>query len=468
MRDHAHVMRSALLVGSLLTLSGLHLDRQRVPSGWRIVRLLPLSLCAFSIVGIAGYVLSVSGSAKDLLYSLTSSATIAHSMLVMAHLLRHRRQLHRLLRDVAALENSTSGCRRARDHAFIQRRSVVLVLVSAFALFCWVAGFFATQQLKHPNYLLDWTVPTALHSKPWYYVSLAIQLAFGIIPITMQIVFDVVLQGFIDALSLFQLRLVRYIDAAFSQTCAVGRSSPDQHHQSIEDTETVFASDAWMSPDQVKQRPHKDSSGNVGAEGHSSDLINFRGASAPTVITVRPAKVCPAPYPSPAELLEVTVSLDLLLRRVTEVYKSVRHLACEANAFCSLPILSLHACVTATLLLGSYVSNLMYCLEDNISTEIYGFATFTLMAVFRLMLVSASGSGLMQRGQQLHQTLTFAHWPEDMSGREKFLLQMLAEQTRTPIAFEGWGLLTVQKGTMLTLFSFVLTYFVIMVQMDVA
>ncbi|KAF0303176.1 hypothetical protein FJT64_002907 [Amphibalanus amphitrite] len=153
---------------------------------------------------------------------------------------------------------------------------------------------------------------------------------------------------------------------------------------------------------------------------------------------------------------------------LTTLYSSVRDLADDLTSFCSLPTLLLHTTVAAGMLFGSYVSILMVSTKSGSSTaKVIGFASYTLSMVLRLVLVSWAGSWLIERGEQLQQTLARLRWPASASPAARFQLQQLMEQTRQPPAFHGWGLFTVQKTNMVALFSFVLTYFVILLQMQV-
>ena len=98
---------------------------------------------------------------------------------------------------------------------------------------------------------------------------------------------------------------------------------------------------------------------------------------------------------------------------------------------------------------------------------LYPSVLFQASFALRLLIVSCAGSRLIQQGQQLHHQLAAVSWRRHVTARARFSLQLLLERTRQPVAFEGWGLFTVQKATMLSLFGFVLTYCVILIQMQV-
>ena len=435
--------------------------------------MLPFSLIGASIVAFIGYIISVAHSVKDLLYCLTSDATIVHSMVVLLQLLYHRRQLHELIGDVGRLEEATALCRRPDDHAFVQRQSATLAGISAFSISVWICGFFASAEIKHPNYPLKWSVPVSLQSPPWYHVALALQVLFCVIISTVQAIADVSLGCYIDSLTLFQKRLGRYFqefvnDNAGKVFCL---SEAGPRPQEIGKIGNELSSPGKWNQDEPNVHRLEEELNKPSALDSSMHIItDLSDEDLSRSSRVQSGRVQPVPQPGvlPAVRLEVAADLDSGLQMLTETYNSIQRLFQDSNTFCSLPILSLHAGATTTLLLGSYVSILMYHNSDTVSAQVYGFAIFTLVMVIRLLILSSTGSRLIQQGQQLHDTLAAVRWPRGVTTSARFSFQMLLERTRTPIAFEGWGLVTVQKGTMLSIFSFVLTYFVIMVQMKVA
>ena len=465
----AGLLRRALLLTSLVTLSGLHVQQAQLPTAWCVVRVVPISFIGGSLVAIIGYQVTVLNSAKDLMYSLTSGATVLHSLLVLLHLLRHRRQLHRLLRDVGRLEEATALCGRPTDHVFVRRQSVILAMSSIFSLFFWLLVFFVTQELRHPNYPLDWSIPVAMQQPPWYYVALALQAFFCIIIINLQVITDVGLVGFIDAFAVFQERLGRYFQELLNMSdmrafCPSGTAPQNINQVGME----LSSLGSWGSHELNTSRLEEAICDPGALDPPTRSVNNLWNEECPQPGRVKSNRVQPQLRVLPIGCLEVASDLESGLQVLTEAYTSLHQLFSDVNAFASLPILSLHACATTSLLLGGYESILMYHNNDTVTGQTYGFAVFTLVMVLRLIMVSSSGSKLIQKGQQLHNTLTAARWPGGVTSSARFSFQMLLERTRTPIAFEGWDLVTVKKGTMLSLFSFALTYFVIMVQMKVA
>ena len=97
-----------------------------------------------------------------------------------------------------------------------------------------------------------------------------------------------------------------------------------------------------------------------------------------------------------------------------------------------------------------------------------GFVLFQTVTVLKLTAVSVCGSRLAGNNGRLAGTLTDTSCSvSHLSAPLRFTLQMLIEQARTPLEFTDCGFFVTQKMTMLSLLSFVLTYCIIMVQLNV-
>ena len=92
-------------------------------------------------------------------------------------------------------------------------------------------------------------------------------------------------------------------------------------------------------------------------------------------------------------------------------------------------------------------------------------AIFLALNTLRVAFVSCAGSRVLTYGEGLTEALAGGRWPRRMPLAVRQALRMLIEQTRRPLAFHGGGVFTVKKETMLSMLSFVLAYFVILVQM---
>ena len=475
MWDHARLLRRVLLLVSVLTLSGLHVQQDQPPDGWRAVRLLPLTLSFLSVaantVQMANNVYI--GNAYKLMYSIVINTVVFNGTLMLVFGLYHRRRIHALLRDVAALDEATAVCRRPGDYRSVLLKTVLLCAIPVCSFSCWVFGFFAVAELKHPNYLSEWYIPEKLLWIPAYGPVIAAQVLSGFFNNAFQMSFDVLLVGLADSVTLLQERLGRYCHTNLNRSnTAKTRKVRPAHHDN--DQVSAILWDAFAeknisavdgdTDNEITHYTKLPKLTRVGVMRGKSD-----GALPGGTDDLSESALRTAACQQELQQQDVLPDLELRLQQLVDTYASVRRLASDAASLCSLPTLSMHASVTAGLLLGTYVCILIYHNEEEGTgaAQVIGFAALSLAMVLRVLIVSFSGSQLIEQGEHLHQTLAEVRWPAAVPASLRFSMQLLLEQTRQPLHFDGWGLFTVQKSNMLALFSFVLTYFVILVQMKV-
>ncbi|KAF0307162.1 hypothetical protein FJT64_021444 [Amphibalanus amphitrite] len=452
--SHARLLRRAVLVVSLLTLTGLHVQQERPAAGWRVVRLLPLTMCLISAVANTINTVSVADSAPAVLYSLTMGLFTYHTLLLLVHLLRRRRHLHDLLRRAAALEEATAAQSRPGDHTALRLQTVTTcgLLISASTL--GTASFLSQESLSHPKYPIPVAVPPALQAPPGYWVITVLQVLLTVALAGTTLVFELLFAGLADAVALFQTRLERYCQEHIGRRSEalddvngnVSERQPPDHHQ-VGDAEK-----GWLSSN----------TGSVGPLSKAGLWImdelrpRVRPVTSPSPIW-EPPLGCP----------EWSPELERHLSHLRTTHLSVSRLAADAAAFCSLPALSLYSCVTTNILLHSYISVNLFGSDAQFSGRANTLPLGSVSATLRLLTASCAGSRLLSSGQQLHQTLTEAGWPDQTPQTGRLALHLLLERTRRPPAFDVWGLFVVEKRNILSLLSFVLTYFVIMMQMNV-
>ena len=155
----------------------------------------------------------------------------------------------------------------------------------------------------------------------------------------------------------------------------------------------------------------------------------------------------------------------LELQRQSERYRLVHQLVSDTADALSAPLLWLHAAVAAILLLAGYISAVQ--LSGQTRVPINAETLFLVMAYWFVCnaMIADAGSRLIQQSEELRDVVAKKCWSARMSAAARAELQVLLEQTRTPLALDVWGLFSVQKSVMLSMLSFVLTYFVIMLQM---
>ena len=153
----------------------------------------------------------------------------------------------------------------------------------------------------------------------------------------------------------------------------------------------------------------------------------------------------------------------LQLSRLSDRYRLVFQLTSDVAETFSVPVLSLYAITTAILLIGGYL--LVVPEPDSLISWVGAYCLGITVCVICLCGISISGSSLTQQSNQLRDVIAKDLWPRPMSPATRQQLQLFMDQTTTPLAIDIWGLFSLQKTSVLSVMSFVLTYFVIMLQM---
>ena len=447
MWHHARLLRVTLLLSSLLSLSGLHQQQARPSAGWRVVRLLPLTLLAANCGANLTYLFTTK-SAWLVMEGLSAGMVMYLALLQLLHLLRHRSRLHALLRQLAALEEATAACRQPGDHSAIQWLSGSFVVIIVGSFITWITKFLHGE-VGYPNYVVPAVVPEALRGPPWYWVGVSLQMMCLVIVGVILVTFDIMLFSLMGAVTLFQTRLGRFCQESL---CGMTQLKNDRSQRISDFSETVQLTNAAM-------RPGKPTIRGMNTIGVAFNQAWNADGSMEAGDTVGPSSALKL---TPAEEAEHRLS------QLTETYGSVRRLAADAADLCSIPTFCLHGCITGAILVGSYVT-IVRNRNGVDDSHLVNFAGYTLTSVLELLLISFAGGRLIQQGRRLHETLASAGCSAPLpSAGARLSLQMLLELTRRPICFDGCGMFVVQKANLLSLLSFVLTYFIIMLQMGVA
>ncbi|KAF0298819.1 hypothetical protein FJT64_003819 [Amphibalanus amphitrite] len=445
MWSHARLVRLALVLSSALTLSGLHQQRTRLPVGWRVARLLPLTLLAANSAANLAYIAGAD-SAWQVLDGLSVGISVNFILLLLVYLHCRRRQLHELLGGIDRLEAATAAGRRPRDYRAVRTLVALAFTTSVSAMVLWI-GAFGGADTNRPKLVVKVWMPETLRDPSFYWVVFATQIVCTIVITVTLAVFNVILYALMGAVELFQERLSRFCQENF---CTTGQ--PNANTFSITNELDGTAS----SPSATRPSRHGVQKINVmplSAESNADDVTDSLEAGS-----------AEQPLPAPGPLCADT---ERCLRLLTEVFRSVRQLATEAAELCSVPIFWVHASYTGALLIGSYIT-IAHSLAAHSGREALGFASYTAVNMLQLLLVSWAGSRATERGWRLHRALAEARWPPALSPAARFCVQQLLEQTRRPATFDGCGVFIVQKANLLSLLGFVLTYFIIMLQMRVA
>ena len=478
MWSHVRLLRRALLLVSVPTLSGLHLSQQRLPAVWRAARLLPITLSVALSGAGAARIVSASPATLVMFY-LTLGALTFHGLVVLLHLLRRRCRLHELLRRAAGLLDATEISREVDDiRVFAWQTGLLAAATGVPVLFWWVRFLWFDQlsQLQFggpPEPLLPVLAPTALSYPPWNGAVFGLQLVHLNMAAALVILFDILLAGLTDAVAVLLMRLGRFARDHLSDELSEGCRNGNADEQVVWHSDVFHVSGRTAEKAGEATRPVP-----VHNRGESRHTLFVRSneidppardeTKSPVPLPVQIRSPAAASVPAP---LQRHGDLEHRLRLLSGTFGQVRRLAGDAADLCSLPTLSLHAWATTALLAGIYISirlSLDYWDTASHIAESAGLALFLPTLALRLLVISSAGSRLTRHQQQLHAQLAAVSWPAAAaSTAARFQLQLLLELTREEITFHGWGLFSTQKGTLVSLLGFVLTYVVILVQMNV-
>ena len=419
MLTHARLLRRVLLVCSVMTLTGVHEPGERLAAGWRLSRLLSLTLLSLNSLSSLSAVWLNAADVQQALYQLMLFITALFSLVLLTWWCSHRRAMHRLLRLQAALERGRTP--RRGDNAALLRQSIILAVLCLGVVTSITTAFVAAGRFEHPNYVMPTYVPVAMRTSAWYPVVIGAQITAGTIGTFCLLGFSLMLPGLVDAVALQLSYILRDLHHCF----------PDSQ------SDWPMAADAVAKAGQVAAWTVSVSAagGGEGALPAAEDPEEEEGSAAA------------GPDTAPQ------------LRRLSDRYRQVFRLTSYVTDTFSTAVLSLYSATTAVLLLGGYVL-VVTTTGESISLYLY-----MMISLLCMCGISVSGSRLIQQSTQLHDVITKELWPRPMAPVVRRQLELLMEQTRTPLAIEVWDLFSLQKGSVLSVMSFVLTYFVIMLQM---
>ena len=429
MLTHAQFLRRLLLVCSILTLTGVHEPGDRLPVVWRISWLLALSGTSLTLLGtLAAARLSADG-AQEVLFYLVLSLPFLLSQVLLIWLCGRRRALHRLLRLQATMERGQIP--RRRDNLILPCQSalitVLILSVGVVSLTTLALG----GRFQHPHYPLPMYVPVALRTSDWYPVLVTFQVVITSIALFCSAVFSLILSGLVDATTLELQRILRALQDCFPDT--EGDRPTTGAGVKIRKVAT------WTGVAPVTG----DGTGKGDGVLPTGDDVEKSAAS-----TLSP-------------------DAELQLRQLSARYRRVFRLTSDIAGTFSVAALCLYMTCTAILLIGGYL--IVVILDGRLPLPVtLSPATYCLSAILYLAclcVVSVSGGRLTQQSAELSDIIAKDLWPHPMPSEAREQLQLLMNQTSTPLAIDVCGLFSLQKNSTLSVMSFALTSFVIMLQM---
>ena len=436
---HVRVLRRVLLLGSVGTLTGVHRDGASLPIGWRLSQPVPISLTSVILV-LSLMNVAMLQHVQEALVNLAIGIGVFFGLLILLWFLWRRRNLHLLLRQVASLERSGSHLYRPGDTTPLYRQMALqLSSFTAIVAVAVVSEFF--KEFHYPYLAFPMWVPEPLRFGGGFALVFVLQTIFSQIYVAELLMFTLLVTGLVDAATL-QLRLIRRAVLSVCHPDDTAEADNTTSDRSGQISFTTATAEVRHDTSTVTQNTARD-----------ERVVAWSGGEAVSDVDLS----------SPDDGDDSAVVLEL--QRQSERYRLVHQLASDtANAF-SAPLLWLYAAVAISLLLAGYVAAVQPTGQDEVSTNTE--SLYMTMAYWFVCLstVTDAGSRLIQQSEELRDVVAKECWSATMSAAARGKLQVLLEQTRTPLALDVCGMFSVEKSVLLSVLSFVLTYFVIMMQM---
>ena len=426
---HAGYLRWVMLICSIMTMTGVHKPGQHLSVRWRVFQLLSLSGMSLLSLGILSLSWLRADSVRGILFFVSMSSAPLLCLVLLFWWCSHRRALHRLVRLLATLERDHTP--QWRDNVMLLRLSALLAVVMTSAIAIYLSTFKPKGRFEHPNYLLPMYVPVTMRSSDWYLVLCTLQIALLVIGAFSLNGLALILSGLVDGAALELRRVLHALRDCFPDT----EGNPSATGAGLKTTKVA----AW-----------------------TETVLATGGGDSGCGKAVLPAEAdmekSAAPGPGP--------DVPLQLSRLADRYRLVFRLTSDVAETFSVAALSLYTFTTAILLIGGYYL-VMNEIDRKPGSASWAGAYYLGMTVCIICLcgISISGSSVIQQSSQLHDVIAKDLWPRPMSPATRQQLQVLMDQTSTPLAIGVWGLFSLQKTSVLSVMSFVLTYFIIMLQM---
>ena len=390
MSFHVRVLRRVLLLGSALTLTGIHHDGASLPAGWRLSQLVPISLMSANIVSTMTNVATSPQHIQESLVGLCFGISTTTGFLILLWSLWRRKRLHLLLRQVARLEVFDGHLNKSSDTTFLNRQMALLLTV-AIVIAVGLTVIFLTTNFDNPLIFMPLCVPEPLSDGVGLAVVYLALTFFAIVLQTELMMFTLLVAGMADAAAL-RLRLIQRALLSVCHRDATNRAVSPTGVRSGQVNATVGGAEMrhkTVIQDKISSVPV---AAWAGSKAVDSDSVNLHGND--------DSDVAPA------------VSQ---FRRQSERYRLVHQLVSDtADAF-SAPLLWLHAAVAAILLLAGYIAAVKLTDRADVSTKTEIFYLVMVNWLICFAIVAVSGSRLIQQSEELRDVVTKQCWSARMS-----------------------------------------------------
>ena len=433
MFTHAGYLRRVMLICSIMTMTGVHKPGDHLSVGWRVCQLLSIIGMSLLFLGILSLTWLSPGSVKAILYYVAMSSAVQLFLVLLFWWCSHRRTLHKLVRLLATLEREHAP--RWRDNLVLLRLTALLAVVISSGLASFLSTFKPEGGFEHSNYLVPMYVPVIMRTSDWYLVVCTLQAVLIVIGACCLNGLTLMLSGLVDSAAQELRRILDALRDCFPDTDTEG---------------DLPATGAGVKPAKVAAWAETVPAGTGAVPGTGDGDGGCKKEVLPGE-----AENSAASTPGP--------DVALQLSRLSDRYRLVFQLTSDVAETFSVPVLSLYAITTAILLMGGYL--LVVEETDGHRSWMGAYCIGITVCVICLCGISISGSSLTRQSIQLRDVIAKDLWSHPMSLATRQQLQLFMDQTTTPLAIDIWGLFSLQKTSVLSVMSFVLTYFVIMLQM---
>ncbi|KAF0294903.1 hypothetical protein FJT64_007499 [Amphibalanus amphitrite] len=382
-------------------------------------------------------------------YGLAVYGFFVQTAVALVVLLFGRSELDTLERQLEGLEKMAT-CNSPVLHRKILTRIALFVTLAAISCGLWISFPLVVGEFTHGNYHIQVELPLALQTQTGYWYSLAFQVVTVVLGTILALTFDCCFFTWLNTVA-FHLCTIRNMVQALNSL----QELTDTPKVNSSPLMTIAAKTTSWSLSSVLDE--KEESPNQELQDLQHNNRREKQANLDQLF-VGNASI---------ELEKAVETCDSTetLRLIDGYYSQIASLANSINRLCGLPVLITHAATMTVVLFGVYASILLASepSKPGRGTQITGFAVFIFMFVLRIIFVSFDGGEITENCEELSASLAAMEWlhlPPEAKQRRKALLQKTAQ----PLCISAAGVFNINKINVLNIFSFVLTYLVVMVQ----
>ena len=342
-----------------------------------------------------------------------------------------------------------ASCKSPTLHRRILSRIVLFVALAALCCGLWICFPLVVGDFTHSNYQIAMELPAAMQTQQGYWYCIAYQVGTVALSSCLVVTFDCCFFTWLNAVSFHLSAILTKVEAIDTRPIAAPKVE-DASQAPIPGDKELWVLDPVEEGDSAHDSISylQDHRNHMQKEKQNHREQLFTGKA--------PGKLGRAP--DAAEPVEALTTID-------SHYSQVMDLCTAINRMCGLPVLVMHAATMTVVLFGLYASIMLASelSKPGRSTQLLGFVVYISIFVLRIILVSFDGGQITEQCQELSAALASMEWlhlPQEARLRRKILRQKTAQ----PLCISAAGVFNVNKINVLNIFSFVLTYLVVMIQ----